>query len=309
MILHLIIAGIANWKNQSLHHEAGDCVMKLVLACVLLICYSGFATAATLDVMTYNIRCGSCEASDSPNNWKKRKYLAAHLIKSHNPDIIGLQEAEINQVEDLVEMLDDYSWIGVGREDGKEKGETTAILFRHGRFALQGQQTFWLSQTPQQVSRGWDAAFRRTLSIAKLTDAVNKKTLFVFNTHFDNEGELARQESAKFLLAEIAKLGEQDNFVVTGDFNFKTGSKSYEIITQTLADAEKISATPATGGRKTFNDFGANKESDNKIDFIFVKKDAKVLNHHVDATIYNELFPSDHFPVIVKVDLSAPAQQ
>ncbi len=283
--------------------------MKLLLMSVLLICCSELTNAQTLDVMTYNIRCGSCEAADNPNNWKKRKYLVAHVIKNHNPDIIGLQEAEINQVEDLVEMLDDYSWIGVGREDGKEKGETTAILFRHGRFSLQGQQTLWLSQTPHQVSRGWDAAFRRILSIAKLTDAVNKKTLLVFNTHFDNEGELARQESAKFLLAEISKLGTQENFVVTGDFNFKADSKGYEIITQTLADAEKISTTPATGGNKTFNDFGANKDTDNKIDFIFVKKDTKVLNHKVDTTAYNDLYPSDHFPVITRLDLSAPVQQ
>lgn len=283
--------------------------MKFLLMSMLLMCCAGFANAQTLDVMTYNIRCGSCEAVDNPNNWKKRKYLVAHLIKNHNPDIIGLQEAEINQVEDLAEMLDDYSWIGIGREDGKEKGETTAILFRHGRFTLQGQQTLWLSQTPQQVSRGWDAAFRRILSIAKLTDAVSKKTLFVFNTHFDNEGELARQESAKLLLTEVAKLGAQDNLVVTGDFNFKADSKGYETITQTLVDAEKISTTPATGGSKTFNDFGANKDTDNKIDFVFVKKDTKVLNHKVDTTVYNNLYPSDHFPVITRLDLSAPAQQ
>lgn len=284
-------------------------MMKFLLIALLSLSCSGFIQAQTLDVMTYNIRCGSCESPENANYWKKRKYLVAHLIKMHNPDIIGLQEAEIPQVEDLVEMLDDYSWIGVGREDGKEKGETTAILFRHNRFALIGQQTLWLSQTPQQVSRGWDASFRRTLSIAKLTDAMNKKTLLVFNTHFDNEGELARQESAKFLLAEIAKLGTQDNFVVTGDFNFKADAKGYEIITQILADAGKITTTPAAGGNKTFNDFGKNAETDNKIDFVFVKKDSKVLTHQVDATTYNGLYPSDHFPVITRLDLSAPVQQ
>lgn len=283
--------------------------MKRFLILLALLGYSGLSHAQSLDVMTYNIRCGSCEAPENTNYWKKRKYLVAHLIKMHNPDVIGLQEAEVPQVEDLVEMLDDYSWIGVGREDGKEKGETTAILFRHNRFALQGQQTLWLSQTPQQVSRGWDASYRRTLSIAKLTDTLNKKNLLVFNTHFDNEGEIARQESAKFLLAEVAKLSPQDNYVVTGDFNFKADTKGYEIITQTLADAGKIATTPATGGNKTFNDFGKNAEVDNKIDFIFVKKDAKVLTHQVDTTTYNGLFPSDHFPVVTRLELSVPAQQ
>jgi endonuclease/exonuclease/phosphatase family metal-dependent hydrolase len=283
--------------------------MKLIAICLLFICCSGFTNAAPLDVMTYNIRCGSCEPADSPNNWKKRKYLVAHLIKAHNPDIIGLQEAEINQLEDLVEMLDDYSWIGVGREDGKEKGETTGILFRHARFSLQGQQTLWLSQTPQQVSRGWDAHFRRTLTIAKLMDTATKQQMLVFNTHFDNEGELARQESAKFLLAEITRQDPLAHVVVTGDFNFKSDSKSYEIITQALADAEKLSSTPAVGGNKTYNAFGEDKEANNKIDFVFVKKDAKVLSHKVDTTLYNNLFPSDHYPVIVRLDLSVPAQQ
>ena len=282
--------------------------MKFLVALAFVISCSVLAQAETLDVMSYNIRCGSCEAVDSPNYWKKRKYLVAHLIKNHNPDIIGLQEAEINQVEDLVEMLDDYSWIGVGREDGKEKGETTAILFRHQRFSLQGQQTLWLSQTPQQVSRGWDASYRRTLSIAKLMDTSTQQSLFVFNTHFDNDGELARQESAKLLLAEVAKLEAQGNVVVTGDFNFKASSPAYATITQSLADAEKASTSPATGGTKTFNGFGENKEPDNKIDFIFVKKSAEVLSHRVDTTTYNELYPSDHFPVFSRIELALPQQ-
>lgn len=280
-----------------------------IIATLLLFVVCNFTYATNLDVMSYNIRCGSCEPVDSPNNWKKRKYLVAHLIKMHNPDIIGLQEAEIFQLEDLAEMLDDYSWIGVGREDGKEKGETTGILFRHARFTLQGQQTLWLSPTPHQASLGWDARFRRTLTIAKLTDAISKQTLFVFNTHFDNEGELAREESAKFLLAEIAKLDASAPVLVTGDFNFKANTKPYAIITHTLADAEKLSATPAQGGNKTYNAFGEDKEPDNKIDFVFVKKNARVTSHKVDTTIYNTLFPSDHFPLIVRVDLSLPVEQ
>lgn len=257
-------------------------------------------------VMSYNIRCGLCEQPENPHNWKKRKYFVAHLIKTHNPDVIGLQEAELFQVEDLIEMLDDYSWMGVGRDDGRDKGETTAILFRTGRLSLQGQQTLWLSQTPLKPSLGWDATYRRTLSIAKLLDAQSKQFLYVFNTHLDNEGEVARQEGAKLLLSEIAKIDAASPFVVTGDFNFTATAKGYEIITQTLADAEKTSATPAFGGGKTFNGFGENKEPDNKIDFIFVKKSTKVQSHQVDTTIYNNIYPSDHYPVIVTVDTSVP---
>jgi endonuclease/exonuclease/phosphatase family metal-dependent hydrolase len=283
--------------------------MKHVLLSILLLALSidSFANTA-MTVMSYNIRCGSCEPKENPNNWEKRKYFVAHLIKTHNPDVIGLQEAELFQIEDLVEMLDEYSWMGVGRDDGRDKGETTAILFRKARLSLQGQQTIWLSPTPLQPSRGWDAAFRRTLSIAKLLDARSKKTLYIFNTHMDNEGETARQEGAKLLLGEIAKVDAASPVFATGDFNFTATAKGYEIITQTLADAEKTSTTPATGGGKTYNGFGENKEPDNKIDFVFVKKSMKVQSHKVDVTTYNNFYPSDHYPVIVTADISMVAE-
>lgn len=286
--------------------------MKTIILSFLLLTLttSALTTSAfaknPLTVMSYNIRCGLCEPPENPHNWKKRKYFVAHLIKTHNPDVIGLQEAEIFQVEDLIEMLDDYSWMGVGRDDGKDKGETTAILFRTARLSLQGQQTLWLSQTPLKPSLGWDAKFRRTLSIAKLLDAQSKQFLHIFNVHLDNEGETARQEGAKLLLSEIAKIDAASPIVVTGDFNVIAPSATYDIITQTLADAEKISTTPALGGGKTYNGFGENNEPDNKIDFVFVKKSMKVKSHQVDTTIYNNIYPSDHYPIIVTVDTSVP---
>lgn len=260
-----------------------------------------------LTVMSYNIRCGLCEPLENPHNWKKRKYFVAHLIKTHNPDVIGLQEAEIFQVEDLVEMLDNYSWTGVGREDGKDKGEANAILFRTARLSLQAQQTLWLSQTPLKPSLGWDATYRRTLTIAKLLDAQSKQFLYVLNTHLDNEGETARQEGAKLLLNEVAKIDAASPLVVTGDFNVIAPSATYDIITQTLADAEKTSTTPAVGGAKTYNGFGENKEPNNKIDFVFVKKSMKVQSHQIDTTIYNNIYPSDHYPIIVTVDTAVPS--
>ncbi len=281
---------------------------QLLLSFLLLMLTTSVFANNTLTVMSYNIRCGLCEPPENPHNWKKRKYFVAHLIKTYDPDVIGLQEAELFQVEDLVEMLDDYSWMGVGRDDGRDKGETTAILFRTSRLSLQGQQTLWLSQTPLQPSRGWDATYRRTLSIAKLLDAQSKQFIYIFNTHFDNEGEIARQESAKLLLAEATKIDATSPVIVTGDFNFTATAKGYETLTQNLADAEKASTTPAAGGRKTYNGFGENKEPDNKIDFVFVTKSIKVQSHQVDTTTYNNLYPSDHYPVIVTVETSVTAE-
>ena len=277
----------------------------LLLSLWLFACATLAQADNTVTLMSYNIRCGSCEQPTSTDHWKKRKYFVAHLIKSHNPDVIGLQEAEIFQVEDLVEMLDDYSWMGVGREDGRDKGETTAILFRTARFTLQGQQTLWLSPTPHQPSMGWDAILRRTLSIAKLADKLTKQSLFVLNTHFDSEGVNARLEGAKLILAEAAKLDAQAPLVLMGDFNLLASTDVYQILTQNLSDAEKHSATPATGGHQTFNDFGKDTNPNNKIDYVFVNAHAKVLSHHIDTTTYNSAFPSDHYPIIVKLDTTA----
>ena len=101
---------------------------------IILISIPSFAQTEKIKVMTYNIRCGFCEDSSSVNNWSKRKYLVVYLIKNHNPDLIGLQEAEMLQVNELIEMLDEYDWYGVSREEGKEGGESTAILYRTKRF-------------------------------------------------------------------------------------------------------------------------------------------------------------------------------
>ena len=147
-------------------------------------------------VMTFNIRCGYCEPAESENHWSKRKFLVAYLIEKHQPDLIGFQEAELFQVSDLKTVLSNYESIGVGREDGAQKGETTTIFYRKDRFGLRDFQTIWLSETPEKVSKGWDAAYSRTLTFSKFFDLQNNTDFYFLNTHFDHMGELARVESA-----------------------------------------------------------------------------------------------------------------
>lgn len=288
--------------------------MKFLIYGLLLILVSGDIRANTgstaeLTLMSYNIRCGFCEPAESPNHWSKRKFLIAKLIQSHAPDIIGLQEAELFQVQDLAALLDGYKWVGVGRDDGKTRGESTAVLFRSERFALQQEKTLWLSPTPELPSKGWGADFPRTLSILQLIDLKTKSPLHVLNTHFDHHSELARQESAHFLLEKISQIAPTEPLVLMGDFNFVAPSTSYAIITGVLRDAEKISRSAPTGGQKTFNDFGKNTEAANKIDFIFVSQLAEVLGHQIDTTTYNGRYPSDHYPILVKLSIHLPASR
>jgi endonuclease/exonuclease/phosphatase family metal-dependent hydrolase len=277
----------------------------LISLTLLILAIPAVADSNHLSVMSYNIRCGFCEPTASLNHWSKRKFLVAHLIKIHDPDIIGLQEAELFQTEDLVNMLEDYAWIGVGRDDGKKKGEANAILFRKSRFRLEAQKTLWLSQTPKKVSRGWDASFNRTISIVTLKDIQTGSAINFFNTHFDHLGMIAQQKSATLLINEIKKLPENIPLILTGDFNLTSDNNIYNNIIDAgvVSDAAKTSLSKSTGGTVTYNDFGKTPEPDKKIDYVFTNKVIKVLSHHIDATTYNNLYPSDHYPIIVELEM------
>lgn len=276
--------------------------MKKIFVFFLLFVLTLSLSAQTenIKVMSYNIRCGYCEDSSDVNNWSMRKYLVAYIIKIHNPDLIGLQEAEIFQVTDLSEMLDEYEWYAVSREDSREKGEANAILYKKKRFELLTKQTLWLSKTPELISKGWDAAFNRTLTIVKLKDRVSSKEIFYFNTHLDHKGEVARTEGSRLILNEIKKYSANYPVILTGDFNYRSTSEGYKIITSKLFDAKSISVKES-GGNITFNGFGKDIQSDNKIDFIFVNDKVEVLNHIIDTKTFNGLYPSDHYPVIAEM--------
>jgi len=279
--------------------------MKKIFFHFVLIIFTAtlFAQSEEIKVMTYNIRCGYCEDSSSVNHWSKRKFLLAYLIKNNNPDLIGLQEAEQFQIKDIVKMLDDYDCYGVSREDGKENGESAAILYRKNRFTLEEEKTRWLSETPELVSKGWDAAFNRTVTIVKLKDLKSSSEFYFFNTHFDHIGEIARTESSRLIVEEIGKLAANLPVILTGDFNYTSSSDGYKVITNKLYDAKTISKNESTGGNITFNGFGKDIQPDYKIDFIFVNDKTEVLNHKIDSTTYNGLYPSDHYPVISEIVL------
>ncbi len=279
--------------------------MKNIVVVFLIILLSStiFAQKENIKVMSYNIRCGYCEDSSSVDNWSNRKYLIAYLIKKLNPDLIGLQEAEMFQVKDLIEMLDEYDWYGVSREDGKEGGESTAILYRKKRFIPEEKQTLWLSESPMTVSKGWDAMFKRTVTIIKLKDLVSLKDFYYLNTHLDHIGEVARTESSRLLVNEISKYATDYPIILSGDFNYRSSSEGYKIITSKLFDSKLISKSKSIGGNITFNGFGNDIQPDNKIDFIFVNDKVEVLNHIIDTTTFNGLYPSDHYPVITEIKL------
>lgn len=272
--------------------------MLLTAAC------SSHNTPAPLRVMTFNIRLNV--ASDGANAWPNRKELAASMFVFHHADIVGVQEALHGQMEDLDQLLPEYDWIGVGRDDGAEAGEYSAIWYRPDRLEVLHQETFWLSETPDQPGFGWDASYNRVVTWARFRDRESGAEFYVFNTHFDNRGEVARRESAKMLLDRVAAIAGDLPVIVTGDFNSQPDSEPYRIITdpadpEHLTDSKTVSQYPHHGPNLTFSGFeNIGAPGDQPIDYIFIKGDVRVLLHGTLSDTFDGRFPSDHMPVLIE---------
>jgi endonuclease/exonuclease/phosphatase family metal-dependent hydrolase len=284
-------------------------VISWIIILGLLTSISASTSVASLEtrylrVMTFNIRYD--EPRDKENAWPNRKELVASMIRFHNADLVGLQEALLRQINELEKLLPEYGWVGVGRDDGKTGGEYSAILYRKSRFALLASSTFWLSETPDVPSKGWDAAYPRVVTWAKLRDTSTKKIFFLFNTHFDHRGEQAREQSARLLLQRIDRIGGRLPVITTGDFNFKESAVGYQILTgkndsqSQLKDARYLSEYGHHGPTSTFNEFKA-LIPEMKIDYVFVKGGIRVHQHGALSDTWNGRFPSDHLPVLAEI--------
>lgn len=261
---------------------------------------------SVLRVMTYNLRY----ANENPGEeWSKRKDKVISIIELANPDIIGVQEALKIQLDDLKSELNNYEVIGVGRDDGKNSGEFSAILFNKKKLNVIKENTFWLSETPDVPSKGWDAALPRICTWAEFNFKGSEKSFYLFNTHFDHIGIQARNNSAKLLLEKIKDTNSK--VILTGDFNSNDTSDVYKILTAIksndnkffLIDTRKISKNGCYGSNLTFNDFGKSIIEGNIIDFIFVTPEMQVKNHYTLGEKIDNYFPSDHNPVIVDIEI------
>lgn len=244
--------------------------------------------------MTYNIRYDN--PGDGVNSWSNRKEKVFDLIKKHNPDIVGLQEGLKHQLDDLVSALPGYTYIGAGREDGKTKGEYSAILYKKDRFNTDDVSTWWLSDTPDVAgSVGWDAALARVVTEAKFYDKKSKKTFWYLNTHFDHIGTEARKQSAIRLQKRAASLGVA--VLVSGDLNCERAEPPYP---ELIKDAVLKDPAPKDA-QGTFCTFVVNGPKCNPIDYILHTKHWKASDYKVITDNDGKHYPSDHLPVMVTV--------
>ncbi len=259
--------------------------------------------------MSFNIRYDN--PGDGLNAWKNRKDIVARTISFHKVDICGLQEVLDHQLQDLVGMLPEYAWIGVGQDDGAKKGEYAPIFYRSDRLELLESGFFWLSETPEIAgSFGWDAACTRIVTWGKFSDRSTGRKFYFFNTHFDHVGQVAREKSAGLLLEKIESKISFEPVFVTGDFNCTNKDKAYSILTSgqdegsKLQDTQILSQNGHYGGTQTFNGFNPDLRPDLIIDFIFVQHTGPVINHGIIADRWDGRFVSDHYPVYAEVVIS-----
>lgn len=272
--------------------------MRKLFLSVVIVIMSLSGEAQTLKVMSYNIKYDNPD--DKENNWEARKKVLIGLIRYHSPDLIGVQEALIHQIRDIVETLPEYGFTGVGRDDGKEGGEYSAILYKRDKFNLTDHGTFWLSTTPEKPSKGWDAALPRICTWGIFTDE-NGEQFTYFNTHFDHIGEKARRKSAELIVEQSKTLGKGP-VIISGDFNSTPDSPPYAVMSGSYHDSREISNQPPYGPEATFNGFEFDKIPQTRIDHIFVDDHWDVLSYVTITDSYSLHYPSDHFPVMAKLE-------
>lgn len=262
--------------------------------------------AQELTVATYNMRNdNNSDDAKSGNGWKNRYPVIASLVRFHGFDIFGTQECLYHQIEDLLGLLPGFDYVGIGRDDGKKAGEYSAVFYNTAKFEKLKTGDFWLSQTPDKPSLGWDATCcNRICTWVYFRDKASGRKFYVFNTHYDYQKDLARNESSKLILKEIRAIAEGEPVIFMGDLNGGNDSEWYKRVAQsgTLRDTYKLAKDPYTNNG-TFNDFGKNLSSDEIIDHLFVTKDFSVRKWGILSDSYHGKYPSDHFPVMAVLDL------
>lgn len=250
-------------------------------------------TDFTVKVSSFNIRFDN--TGDGVNQWNNRKENVVSFLKTQDMDIVGMQEVLHSQMEYLQSNLPDYGSVGVGRQDGDSLGEYAPIYYKKEHFELVEGNTFWLSETPDSPSRGWDAVLERICTYAKLRDTRNNRIINIFNTHYDHIGSRARLESAKLIMDSVAAQDETEWVILTGDLNHTPDDRPYDILT--AGNLEDCFFSKSTFGPEgTFNGFNPDGTFNRRIDYVFAKGFARESYTTYDLIVSGN-FLSDHFPV------------
>ncbi|SNR48317.1 Metal-dependent hydrolase, endonuclease/exonuclease/phosphatase family [Lutibacter agarilyticus] len=275
--------------------------MKKYILIILVALFHVNSFSQNLKLMTYNIRLDV--ASDGENAWVNRKEILVSQLKFYAPDIFGVQEALHNQVNFINTKLANYSFVGEGR-DGGNTGEYSALYFNKNKITLLKSGTFWLSETPNIVSKGWDSAFPRLCTYGLFKNNESGKKFWVFNTHLDHMGVIARKKGLELILKQMEILNTTNlPTILMGDFNLQPNSDAISFLKTKMKDSYETSIEIPFGPAETFNAFNYESNSTKRIDYIFVSNTEEIIvqKYAVLNNSYQLKFPSDHFPVFVQL--------
>ncbi|MEO7530074.1 MAG: endonuclease/exonuclease/phosphatase family protein [Sediminibacterium sp.] len=277
-------------------------IRRSFIISILVFCLATQNHAQSLTIGTYNLRYDN--KGDTGNLWVNRVPVINALVQFHDFDIFGTQEGLKNQLEDLKTGLPGYTYYGIGRDDGKDKGEHSSIFYKTDKFRVLNKGDFWLSETPDKPGPGWDAKLNRICSWIQFEENKTKRKFYFFSVHYDHQGVKARQESSKLILTKIKEIAGNERVIFVGDLNGGRSSEWY----QTLAAADwlkdtytQASITYSNSG--SFNAFGKQDNSNEVIDHIFTTSGFTIEKWGVLTDTYHGKYPSDHFPILVKLTL------
>jgi len=283
--------------------------IQMILLISVIIIASYASQAQQLTVASYNLRYSKKvnyqQDSARGEDWVRRGPAIAELIRFHEFEIFGTQEGYLHQLEDLSGWLPEFKYVGVGRDDGKKEGEHTAVFYKPARFKVLDHGNFWLSETPDIPSMGWDGTCcHRMCTWVHFEDLESGARFYFFNTHFDHQAVIARQESSKLILKKIKEFAGSNPVILMGDFNGDHESEWYKTLraSRDIEDTYWQAKNPyALNG--SFNGFGSRTGTNSIIDHVFVSKHFEAKKWGILTDTYHGKFPSDHFPVMVILNI------
>ncbi len=298
---------------------------KLFLSSACLL-FAMAMSAQSIFVSTYNIRHRNNGDEKKGNVWATRCKVICDMINFEAPDVFGTQEVLIGQLRDLRAGLDNYDFIGVGRDDGKEAGEYSALFYKKDHLTLLNHGNFWLNETPDKPKRGWDAACIRICTWGEFKQKNTGFRFFHFNLHMDHVGIVARREAAKLIVKKVREIAKGAPVVVTGDFNVDQNNEIFKIFTDSGILKDSYTAARLRFAENgTFNSFNTSFWSPSRIDHVFVSPQFAVDRYGILTNAYwtpkatdtqkgndapsktkfekrDRRAPSDHYPVMVHME-------
>ena len=272
-------------------------LLLLLAACFSMPVFAGDGPQP-IKLISYNLR--NSGARDGDNAWMKRRHATPQMIRQEAPDVFGVQEGLIDQLQYIDTECPQYARVGVGRDDGSEGGEIMAVYYLRDRFELVDSGTLWLSETPSEVSRGWDGACNRTMTWVHLREKATGKEFYYFNTHLDHKGEAARREGVKLVVRKVLEIaGRKAGVVVGGDLNSTIDDRIFDPLRKFMTPARE--KAPVTDRKGTYNGWGQAPNS-MVIDHLFVRN-MRCLSYRTLDGDYGVPYISDHYPIEIVVRL------